>query len=79
VATGGDDRSPTPASPRDLGTERRSDERRSDERRSDERSVAADTGQPPGVTGGIVSQPRTGDSSQEPKKRGFWGRIFKRR
>jgi hypothetical protein len=28
------------------------------------------------VTGGVVTQPEARPSSTQPKKRGFWGRIF---
>ena len=61
---------------RDAVVERRSVEPRSVEPRSDERTVVADAVQPPGVTGGVLRQPEPQASPAEPKKRGFWGRIF---
>jgi membrane carboxypeptidase/penicillin-binding protein len=56
-------------------------ERRSDERRPDERPVSTETVQPPGVTGGIVPTPTEAPATAtpQPQKRGFWGRIFRRR
>jgi penicillin-binding protein 1A len=53
-------------------------ERRSDEPRSVERPVVAEAVQPPGVTGGVVTHPEPQASPKEPKKRGFWGRVFGR-
>jgi penicillin-binding protein 1A len=52
-------------------------ERRSDGRRSER--VAAEGGQPAGVTGGIVTPGSEAAPAPEPKKRGFWSRIFGRR
>jgi penicillin-binding protein 1A len=52
-------------------------ERGSDGRRS-EREVA-EGGQPAGVTGGIVTAEGQAAPAPEPKKRGFWSRIFGRR
>ncbi len=80
IFTGGRDERPhVPA--RDVVVERRSDERRSDERRADDRPASAEAvQQPPGVTGGVLTQPEPQASpAPEPKRRGFWGRIFGRR
>src|SRR5688572_30259742 len=80
IFTGGRDERPhVPA--RDVVVERRSDERRSDERRAEDRPASAEAvQQPPGVTGGVLTQPETQASpAPEPKRRGFWGRIFGRR
>ena len=70
VATGGDGHVPAPA--RDVVIERRN---------QDERAPAAEVVQPPGVTGGVVthSTDAQASSAPAPKKRGFWGRIFRRR
>ena len=46
--------------------------------RPGERPVLAEVVQPPGVTGGIVTRPEDRQSPQ-PKKPGFWGRIFRKR
>jgi hypothetical protein len=46
--------------------------------RPGEHPVLAEVVQPPGVTGGIVSRPET-KPSEQPKKPGFWGRIFRKR
>ena len=51
-------------------------------RPTDERATAAvpQAAQPAGVTGGLVTPPVGGQvAPAEPKKRGFWGRIFGRR
>ena len=80
IFTGGRDERPhVPA--RDVVVERRSDDRRADERRADDRPAAAEAvQQPAGVTGGVLTQPEAQTSSApEPKRRGFWGRIFGRR
>ena len=50
--------------------------RRRSDARSEERTVVADAVQPPGVTGGVLTQPEPQASPTEPKKRGFWGRVF---
>jgi penicillin-binding protein 1A len=77
-AGGRDERPAAPA--RDDVVERRSDDRRSDDRRSDERAAAEEAVQPAGVTGGILTSAETQASpAPEPKKRGFWSRIFGRR
>ena len=73
ILTGGRDERPhVPA--RDVVVERRSDERR-----ADNRPASAETVQPEGVTGGVLTQPEAQASSAEPRRRGFWGRIFGRR
>ena len=79
VATGGDDRQR--AVPHDAERERRPEERRPEERRAEERPASTGTVQPPGVTGGIMAAPTEVAKSPAPeeKKRGFWGRIFKKR
>ena len=79
IFTGGRDERPhVPA--RDVVVERRPDERRADERRSEVRPAPAEVSQPAGVTGGVLTQPEPqASTAQEPKRRGFWGRIFGRR
>jgi penicillin-binding protein 1A len=73
VATGGGER-PNVA-PREADRDRRSDERPADDRPA----TTAEAVHPPVVTGGIVSKPGEGQAPQkpQPKKRGFWGRIFR--
>ena len=46
--------------------------------RPGEHPPLAEVVQAPGVTGGIVARPEP-PPSPEPKKRGFWGRIFRKR
>jgi penicillin-binding protein 1A len=49
------------------------------ERRPEDRK-AGEVVQSPGVTGGVIAQPEPEAApAPEPKKRGFWGRIFGRR
>ena len=75
IFTGGRDERPhVPA--RDVVVERRPDDRRADERRSEVRPAPAEVSQPAGVTGGVLTQPEPqASTAQEPKRRGFWGRI----
>jgi hypothetical protein len=55
-------------------------ERRSDERRAENRPAPAEAAQPAGVTGGVITQAEPQASpAGEPRRRGFWGRIFGRR
>jgi penicillin-binding protein 1A len=54
-------------------------ERRPDGERSDERPAAPEAVQPAGVTGGILTPESQASPAPEPKRPGFWGRIFGRR
>ena len=68
LASGDDGRAPTAV--REVVTERRSPE---------ERPAVAEAVQPPGVTGGVISQPADPQAAPGRKRPGFWGRIFGRR
>jgi hypothetical protein len=69
VATGGD--SHAPAQAREVATDRSPEK---------ERGSVPEVVQPPGGTGGVVTQSgRAQTEPGRPKRRGFWGRIFGRR
>jgi 1A family penicillin-binding protein len=69
VSTGGDAHVPAPV--REAAPDRKS---------PDERAAAPEVVQPPGVTGGVVTQSGNARTAPAPpRRRGFWGRIFGRR
>jgi penicillin-binding protein 1A len=70
---GGADRSPVAS--RERQPEREPDSA-TERRTAEEQATVGDAAQPPVVAGGVVVPPVDPPASPEPRRRGFWGRLF---